>query len=88
MPNEALSINLGLDVKAKAPETRSNEFLLQVVTNDGTWNLCADSVDEMLAWQMALEQARTARQQIRRPNSQMPSHLVEVLENSKLILLF
>jgi hypothetical protein len=63
------------------------DFLLKLLTKDDPWILCCESIDDLLAWQMALEQARVMnnpqQQQNRMGNlnsvQQMPAYLQDVL---------
>jgi hypothetical protein len=62
------------------------DFLLKLITKDDPWIFCCESIDDLLAWQMALEQARVAnnqQQQNRTGNlnsmQQMPAYLQDVL---------
>lgn len=88
---DVIEIKTGVEIanQHRAPEGLSSEYLIKLVTrDDGSWILCADSVDDMLAWQLALEQARVAhqpayQQRLRREqNQQVPSYLVETLTNN------
>ncbi|XP_074597980.1 uncharacterized protein LOC141852748 isoform X2 [Brevipalpus obovatus] len=61
MPTECISIKTGLQVDCNIrPPERANPLCLFSVSAIGnkTWIFCGESVDDMRAWQLALEQAR------------------------------
>lgn len=60
MPTECLTVKVGLQVETvQPPEGYGIQNLLAVVTSTGkTWIFCGESLDDMRAWQLALEQAR------------------------------
>lgn len=69
MSSEVVSISIGGDVEGvPPPETHRSEDLIKInaaTARNDSWILCADNLDDMLAWQLALEQARLMeRQQI------------------------
>ena len=87
VPKEVMSIKKGFDVvDSKAPESSTNENLIQLTTTAGQWTMCCESVDDMLAWQLALEQARVSGQQQATNNMSqngMPTYIAEAMNNSK-----
>ncbi|GBM26177.1 Pleckstrin y domain-containing family B member 2 [Araneus ventricosus] len=60
MPTECLAVKAGLQVEGvQPPEGYGVQNLLSVITSTGkTWVFCGESLDDMRAWQLALEQAR------------------------------
>ena len=84
IPNDIISIRVGSQVDAKAPDGLSMDYLIKLESRDSKWVLCAESIDDMLAWQIAIEQARVINRQSMRPNNnQVPEYLRDVLENSE-----
>lgn len=81
LPNDALRIRVRSDVRTEAPTGYSQDFLIQIENRKkDDWIICAENVDEMLAWQMALEQARVMHtQNPQQPYQQIPPYLREVL---------
>lgn len=78
MPTECLTVKVGLQVEAvQPPEGYGIQNLLAVVTSTGkTWVFCGESLDDMRAWQLALEQARLfgMHPQIPHPPSYLPAY--------------
>lgn len=60
MPTECLVVKAGAQVEGiSPPDGYGAQNLLSVVTSTGkTWIFCGESLDDMRAWQLALEQAR------------------------------
>ncbi len=84
VPKDVIAVKIGSESNIKPPANRSVDYLIKVITRKTEWILCAESIDEMLAWQLALEQSRVVnRPQRHLMNTQMPAYLVEALENSK-----
>ncbi len=48
VPTKIIAIKTGLDVEAKAPEGKKNEYMLKLETREDSWILCADDVDSLL----------------------------------------
>ena len=86
IPRDVIAIKTGTDVEAQAPDAKLNDHLIKLITREDGWVLCADDVDDMLAWQIALEQARVMPQpqqvQNRPNNPQIPAYLIDVLDNN------
>lgn len=88
VPRDVIAVKIGSDTKIKPPSNRSADYLIKIITRKSEWILCAESIDEMLAWQLALEQSRVVnRPQRHLMNAQMPAYLVEALENSLFLFL-
>ncbi|XP_013778231.1 pleckstrin homology domain-containing family B member 2-like isoform X1 [Limulus polyphemus] len=60
MTTDCLAIKTGSQVEGvQPPEGRGIQYLFSVVASSGkTWIFCGESLDDMRAWQLALEQAR------------------------------
>ena len=88
VPQDVIAIRTGLDVDHKPPEGNEHEWLIELVTKHGDpWILCAENLDDMLAWHMALEQARVMNQPQRAPHqpnipANLPPYLQEVIVNN------
>ncbi|CAF0798588.1 unnamed protein product [Brachionus calyciflorus] len=83
LSRDVIAIVTGSDVDVKAPENYSKANMIKLVMREDNWILCAEDVDDMLAWQLALEQARVRDRPPHRPNNpQIPSYLIDVLENN------
>ena len=83
VPRDVIAVKIGSETKVKPPANRSVDYLIKVITRKTEWILCAEYIDEILAWQLALEQSRVVnRPQRHLMNSQMPAYLIEALENS------
>lgn len=52
-------ITTGTSVDAAPPDGKSKDCLLCLVIKDGELKLCAEDADDMRAWQIAFEEART-----------------------------
>lgn len=52
-------ITTGTSVDATPPDGKSKDCLLCLVIKDGELKLCAEDADDMRAWQIAFEEART-----------------------------
>lgn len=64
VPGEVTRIKLGRECDTQAPPGLGAEQLMRLCAHkEQSWTLCCDSVDEALAWQLALEQARVFQQQ-------------------------
>lgn len=60
----------------RAPEGHSSQCIFAVATNTKNWLFCGESLDDMRAWQLALEQARLL---VIRPS--YPSHASAMSQN-------
>lgn len=60
MPTECLSIKTGAQVEGvQPPQMYNSQSLFSISSTTGkTWIFCGESLDDMRAWQLALEQAR------------------------------
>ncbi|XP_074657924.1 pleckstrin homology domain-containing family B member 2-like [Tubulanus polymorphus] len=60
MTVDVINIKTGLQIQnVTPPEGQNKDSLIQITCkDDGNMNLCADSLDDMSAWQFSLEQAR------------------------------
>merc|ERR1712226_318167 len=68
MQTDCLKIICGLDLaNVNPPPTSSRNCLFQLKFRDKEWNFCADSMDDMRAWQDALEQSRVVSGLPQRP---------------------
>lgn len=68
MPTECVSIKTGAQAETliRAPEGHSSQCTFAIsASNNKNWLFCGESLDDMRAWQLALEQARLL---IVRPN--------------------
>jgi len=73
MPIKCLSINTAKQVRdVQAPPQFHQSCLMQInLRDEETWTLCAETPDDMLAWQFALDEARSqSRQQLPPPYTQ------------------
>lgn len=48
VPRDVIQIIIGANADTRAPDGLSMEFLLKLVTRDGSWVLCAENIDDML----------------------------------------
>ncbi|KAG8174105.1 hypothetical protein JTE90_010334 [Oedothorax gibbosus] len=60
MPSECLAIKTGLQVESvQPPEGYGIQNLISVISTTGkNWIFCGESLDDVRAWQLAMEQAR------------------------------
>jgi hypothetical protein len=48
VPQDVIAIKVGRDVDRAPPPGNSAEHMIKIVAKQGSWVLCADSLDEML----------------------------------------
>jgi len=81
VPEDVKSIKIG-EFKS-APDGRSPDHVLELVCHErSNWALCADSVDDMLAWQFAIEQARVNQNPPRQLSSPPPQYILDALASN------
>ena len=84
MPNECSSIRTGSQVdissSSSLPPKHSSLCLFSVGTSNKIWLFCASSLDDMRAWQLALEQARLLVVQPSYPSSIFTPHVAPLTQ--------
>ncbi|KAI1301234.1 Pleckstrin homology domain-containing family B member 2 [Halotydeus destructor] len=60
MPSECISIKTGCQVEPNVlpPRRFSNQCYFSVTTSSKHWHFCAENLEDMRSWQLALEQSR------------------------------
>jgi hypothetical protein len=82
LPEDVREVRIGACVDA--PEGHSARHTITVVcTEKSDWIMCADSLDDALAWQYALEQARVMREPVRQLSYAPPQYIIDALANSE-----